>query len=132
MAWTTTRAELRAYWQSLPPGTIVGRTQSLRQCPLALYLARQHRSLKAALERGDVPAWVYRFMRQLDLARGPVTAGRALAVLDLIDALEEARAHAETELAPPSVGHLARPGVGHLAPVLFDPGAAGPLDGPVG
>ena len=88
MVWTTTREELRAYWQRLPPDSAVGRTRSLRRCPLACYLARQRRSLKAALERGDAPEWVYRYMRQLDLAPGPVTAGRALAVLNLIDALE--------------------------------------------
>ena len=61
MAWTTTRAELRAYWGSVPPATIVGRTRSLTHCPLARYLARQRRSLRADLERGDVPEWVYRF-----------------------------------------------------------------------
>ena len=88
MAWSVTRAELRAYWSSLPPATIVGRTRSLTHCPLARYLARQRRSLKAELERGGVPEWVYRFMRQIDLIRGPVPAGRALAVLDRIEALE--------------------------------------------
>lgn len=88
MAWTTTRAELRAYWGSLPPATIVGRTRSLSHCPLAGYLRRQRRSLKVDLERSDVPEWVYRFMRQIDLIRGPVPAGRALAVLDRLEALE--------------------------------------------
>lgn len=88
MAWTTSRAELRIYWSSLPAEAIVGRTRSLRMCPLALYLARQRRSLKVALERGEAPEWVYRFMRHIDVIRGPVTAGRALAVLNLVEALE--------------------------------------------
>lgn len=88
MAWTTTCAELRAYWDSLPPATIVGRTRSLAHCPLARYLAGPRRSLRAELERGDVPEWVYQFLRQIDLIRGPVPAGRALAVLTRIEALE--------------------------------------------
>lgn len=88
MGWTTTRAEVRAYWSSLPPATTVGRTRSLTHCPLARYLAHQRRSLRAELERGNVPAWVYQFMRQIDLIRGPVPAGRALAVLNLIEARE--------------------------------------------
>ena len=88
MAWTTTRADLRAYWSSLPSATIVGRTRSLTHCPLARYLARQRRSLRAELERGDVPEWVYWFLRQMDTIRGPVPAGRAMNVLNRIEALE--------------------------------------------
>ncbi len=86
-----TREELRAYWQALDPKTRVGWARSIRACPLALYLRQRPNpphSLRLLLEQGYVPEWVYRFLRQIDLTRGPITAGRALAVLNLVEVLE--------------------------------------------
>ena len=82
-----TRRDFRAWLARHKPQTRVGEARKGLDCPLKHYSGRFVTSTQisrlGSFNRWDsLPSWAVAFIREIDRKRGPVTARRALRVLD--------------------------------------------------
>jgi len=100
------RRKFRAWLAAKNPDAIVGRNRDCHACPIATFYCEasggnevvisKNENCDIVIDRGGgerlLPLWAERFVRRVDdEADGAITAGRALAILDVCELERERR-----------------------------------------